>query len=130
LNVLRNQKPILGACEHDPLSLCQTQYSDTDYLLHEPPPPATSVVDGAIELFARLLPLQGLTATIKIIMQLRESVRLPKLEKNAGRKSAVFMFLIFHPFQLHQAQTIKNNIFPCVDVSIYIILEIDMVQYP
>ena len=81
----------MGACEHDPLSLCQTQFSDTEYQLIEPPPPATSVVDTAIELFARLLPLQGLTASIKIITQLVESVKSPKLEKNAGRKAAVFI---------------------------------------
>jgi hypothetical protein len=72
-------------------SLCQTELSDTEYQLHESPPPANSVVDTAIELFARHLPLQGLTATIKIITQLLESVRSPKLEKNAGRKSTVFI---------------------------------------
>ena len=54
-------------------SLCQTKHSDTDYQLYEPPPPVTLVVDTVIELFARLLPLQGLTATIKIIMQILES---------------------------------------------------------
>ena len=81
----------MGACEHDPLSLCQTQFSNTEYQLNEPPPPATSVVDTAIELFARLLPLQGLMASIKIITQLVESVKSPKLEKNAGRKAAVFI---------------------------------------
>lgn len=37
------------------------------------------------------MPLQGLTASIKIITQLVESVRSPKLEKNAGRKAAVFI---------------------------------------
>ena len=81
----------MGACEHDPLSLCQAQFSDTEYQLNEPPPPATSVVDTAIELFARLLPLQDLTASIKIITQLVEFVRSPKLEKNVGRKAAVFI---------------------------------------
>ncbi|KAF8148271.1 clathrin-coated vesicle protein [Crassisporium funariophilum] len=86
-----NRKPILGACEHDPLSLCQAKFSDTEYQLTEPPPPATSVVDTAIELFSRLLPLQDLPSTIKVINQLLESVRSPKLERNTGRKSAVFI---------------------------------------
>ncbi|KAF8904140.1 clathrin-coated vesicle protein [Gymnopilus junonius] len=65
-----NRKPILGACEHDPLSLIQAKFSDTEYQLIEPPPAATSV---------------------KIIAQVLESVRSPKLEKNAGRKAAVFV---------------------------------------
>jgi HEAT repeat-containing protein 5 len=72
-------------------SQCQTQHSDMDYQLHEPPPPATLVVDTVIELFARLLPLQGLTSTTEIIKQILESVRSPMLEKNAGRRSAVFI---------------------------------------
>ncbi|KAG6888099.1 hypothetical protein C0995_010705, partial [Termitomyces sp. Mi166 len=83
------RKPILGACEHDPLSLCQAKVSNSEYKLLEPPPPATSVVDTAIDLFARLLPLQDLTSTTRIITQLLESVRSPKLEKNSGRKAAV-----------------------------------------
>ncbi|KDR82328.1 hypothetical protein GALMADRAFT_237575 [Galerina marginata CBS 339.88] len=86
-----NRKPILGACEHDPLSLVQVKFSDTEYQLIEPPPPATSVVDTAIELFSKLLPLQDLTSTQKVISQLLESVRSPKLEKNAGRKAAVLV---------------------------------------
>jgi len=89
--VLQLRKPILDACEHDPLSLCQAKFSDSEYQLFEPPPPATAVVDTAIELFARLLPLQDLTSTVKVITQLVESVRSPKLEKNTGRKAAVFV---------------------------------------
>ncbi|KAJ7637580.1 clathrin-coated vesicle protein [Mycena polygramma] len=88
-NLLR--KPVLGACEHDPLSLCQAQLSDAEYHLEEPPPATTSVVDTAIELFAQLLPLQDLTSTVKILTVLLESVRSPKFEKNAGRKAAVFI---------------------------------------
>ncbi|KAJ6526020.1 clathrin-coated vesicle protein [Mycena capillaripes] len=85
------RKPVLGACEHDPLSLCQARISNAEYHLEEPPPSTTSVVDTAIELFAQLLPLQDLTSTIKILTLLLESVRSPKLEKNAGRKAAVFI---------------------------------------
>jgi hypothetical protein len=82
---------VLGACEHDPLSLCQAYISQADSQLREPPPAATSVVDAAIELFAQLLPLQDLACTTRTITQLLESVRSPKLEKNSGRKSAVLI---------------------------------------
>ncbi|KAJ7205156.1 clathrin-coated vesicle protein [Mycena haematopus] len=88
-NLLR--KPVLGACEHDPLSLCQARLSNAEYHLEEPPPANTSVVDTAIELFAQLLPLQDLTSTVKILTLLLESVRSPKLEKNTGRKVAIFI---------------------------------------
>lgn len=83
------RKPVLGACEHDPLSLCQARIINTEYQLLEPPPPATSVVDTAIDLFAQLLPLQDLITTTRIITQLLDSVRSQKLEKNSGRKAAV-----------------------------------------
>ncbi|TFK60204.1 clathrin-coated vesicle protein [Pluteus cervinus] len=81
--------PILLGCENDPLSLCQWHTANKDVPITESPPPATAVVDCAIDLFARLLPLQDLSSTSKIITQLLESVRSPKLEKNAGRKAAV-----------------------------------------
>lgn len=50
----------------------------------EPPPPATSVVDSAINLFADLLPLQDLSSVTRTVTQLLESVWSPKLEKNVG----------------------------------------------
>lgn len=83
------RKPVLGSCEHDPLFLCPDRTSATDYRLLESPPPATSVVDAAIDLFAQLLPLQDLASTSRIVSQLVDSVRSAKLEKNTGRKSAV-----------------------------------------
>lgn len=83
------RKPVLGACEHDPLALCPDRVVGGEYRIIEAPPPGTSVVDAAIELFSQLLPLQDLTSTSKIVSQLIDSVRSPKLEKNTGRKSAV-----------------------------------------
>ncbi|KAF8889054.1 clathrin-coated vesicle protein [Infundibulicybe gibba] len=88
-NLLR--KPIIGACEHDPLSLFRANLSDAGYQLYEPPPPVSAVVDAAIDLFAQLLPLQDVASTTRIITQLLEFVKSPKLEKNAGRKAAVFI---------------------------------------
>jgi hypothetical protein len=49
------------------------------------------VIDTAIELFSKLLPLQSVHSTVKVITQLVDSVRAPKLERNAGRKAAVFV---------------------------------------
>ncbi|THU92726.1 clathrin-coated vesicle protein [Dendrothele bispora CBS 962.96] len=83
------RKPVLGGCEHDPLSLCQAQIATAEYRLVEQPPAFTSVVDSAIELFSLLLPLQDLSSTARTINQLLESVRSPKMEKNVGRKAAV-----------------------------------------
>ncbi|KAJ4473613.1 clathrin-coated vesicle protein [Lentinula aciculospora] len=88
-NLLR--KPVLAGCEHDPLSLCQIDVSKTEYRMVEPPPPATAVVDSAINLFADLLPLQDLTSIIRTTTQLLDSVRSPKLDKNIGRKAAVLV---------------------------------------
>jgi HEAT repeat-containing protein 5 len=87
---LQLRRPVLGASEHDPLSLCQIQEdSANEYHLIEHPAPGTAVVDSAIELFAQLLPLQDVASTLKIITQLLESVRSPKLERNVGRRAAV-----------------------------------------
>lgn len=62
-----------------------------EYQLVESPPPVTSVIDTAIELFSRLLPLQDLSSAVKYIQQVLEFVKSPKLDKNNGRKSAVFI---------------------------------------
>jgi hypothetical protein len=82
---------VFGACEHDPLSLCEIQISQTESKWLEPPPAATSVVDAAINLFAQLVPLQDIPSTTRALTQLLESVRSPKLEKNSGRKAAVLV---------------------------------------
>lgn len=95
LLVTQLRSPILRGYENDPLCLCRATRSsnsgnrDILSLATETPPPATAVVDTSIDLFARLLPLQDLYATIKIIQQLLEAVKSPKLEKNTGRKAVV-----------------------------------------
>ncbi|KAG7093998.1 hypothetical protein E1B28_007627 [Marasmius oreades] len=85
------RRPVLGSCEHDPLSLCQVRDSSTGFQLVELPPPATAVVDASIELFAQLLPLQDLTSSSRALTQLLESVRSPKFDKNVGRKAAALV---------------------------------------
>ena len=61
----------------------------------EPSPAATSVVDAAIELFSHLLLLQDSQSAAKTVGLLIESVRSPKLERNVGRKAAVFVNAVF-----------------------------------
>ena len=61
----------------------------------EPSPVATSVVDAAIELFSHLLLLQDPQSAAKTISLLIESVRALKLERNVGRKAAVFVNEVF-----------------------------------
>ncbi|KIK24912.1 hypothetical protein PISMIDRAFT_97684, partial [Pisolithus microcarpus 441] len=89
LTTLLLHKPVLGAREHDTLSLCLPGASGSDSLWFDPPPPPTAVVNAAIELFARLLPSQDLTTTTRLVTQLTELVKSPKLDRNAGRKAAV-----------------------------------------
>ncbi|KAF8916460.1 clathrin-coated vesicle protein [Mucidula mucida] len=67
-----HRKPIFGAYEHDTLTLCQTRVPENERQF-EPPPPATALVDTAIDLFQ----------TITLLL---ESVRSAKLERNTGRK--------------------------------------------
>jgi HEAT repeat-containing protein 5 len=81
--------PVLTSYEHDSLGLYQTR-SQLEYI-SETPPPATGVVDAAIQLFAHILPLQDTAACVRAVTQLVDSVKSPKLERNAGRKAAVFV---------------------------------------
>ncbi|KAF9499159.1 clathrin-coated vesicle protein [Pleurotus eryngii] len=83
------RRPILGACEHDPLSVCQSTLINTEHYIPEPASPSTAVVDAAITLFSQLLPLQDSSSSAKIIGSMMESTRSNKFEKNLGRKAAV-----------------------------------------
>ncbi|KAG2366768.1 armadillo-type protein [Suillus spraguei] len=85
------RKPILGACEHDTLSLSMINPSEEESRSFNAPPPVSSVCDAAIELFSQLLPAQDLSTTLRTISHLIESNRSPKLDKNAGRRAAVML---------------------------------------
>ncbi|KAI5983848.1 armadillo-type protein [Pisolithus albus] len=89
LTTLLLRKPVLGAREHDTLSLCLPGAPGSDSLWFDPPPSPTAVVNAAIELFARLLASQDLAITTRLVTQLTELVKSPKLDRNAGRKAAV-----------------------------------------
>ena len=49
------------------------------------------MTDAAIELFAALLPIQDSQSSARVIAQVIESAKSPKLERNTGRKAAVFV---------------------------------------
>ncbi|EED81460.1 predicted protein, partial [Postia placenta Mad-698-R] len=85
------QKPIIRSCSHDPLFLCQRSAPDAGSQWPEPPPPATASVNAAIELFAQLLPVQDISIATRTLSQLIEYTTSSKLEKNAGRKAAVYV---------------------------------------
>ncbi|EJD52751.1 ARM repeat-containing protein [Auricularia subglabra TFB-10046 SS5] len=81
--------PVLGSFEHDTSVLWRSFKLGTTW--PDPAPPATAVIDGAIELFSQLLPLQDPGLCSKTIAQLIDGCRSPKLERNVGRKTAVFV---------------------------------------
>lgn len=72
--------------EHDTLQLCKG--ISTDISSNVPPAATTGAVDAAIELFALLLPVQDLSTLENLVTRVIEAVRSPRLERNAGRKSA------------------------------------------
>jgi HEAT repeat-containing protein 5 len=82
------RQPILGSNEHDWLCL----FSPSDLKSSSPPlppPPATGLVDAAVELFALYFPLQDLATQTSIAHQMTNFVHSNKLEKNLGRKVAI-----------------------------------------
>ncbi|KAI0277285.1 clathrin-coated vesicle protein [Russula aff. rugulosa BPL654] len=81
--------PILQSAEHDPLWICQSRDLTTESFWPEFPPPLTQVVDAALALFARLLPLQDSASAGRLITFMIDSVKSPKYDKNIGRKAAV-----------------------------------------
>jgi HEAT repeat-containing protein 5 len=84
------RRPVLGTCEHDALSVCNTGLV-RERPVPEAPPAATSVVDSAIRLFAELFVVQDVPSASRVVTEVLESVRSAKLDKNAGRKAAVLM---------------------------------------
>ncbi|KAI5476389.1 Armadillo-type fold domain containing protein [Pseudohyphozyma bogoriensis] len=81
---------ILGAAEHDPLVLSERHHTDSSaFELPSPPPPASGLVDAAIELFALYFPLQESNNQAALLQQISNNVRSSKMEKNPGRRMAV-----------------------------------------
>lgn len=84
-------RPVLGAAEHDPLVLYARNRNPaaTTSELPLPPPPATGMVDAALQLFAALLPYQDSTTQVSSLETLLSYCRSSKLEKNPGRRMAI-----------------------------------------
>lgn len=83
------QQPVMGAIEHDPLT-SSTVHMDMEEA-YSTPPPATGVVDAAIELFALVLPSQSFHVHTKLLDQLVTYIQSPKVERNPGRKMAILV---------------------------------------
>lgn len=83
------QLPIIGSLEHDTLQLCKGITPDSVTIA--PPAAPTGVVDAALELFSLLLPVQDLGTIERYVSRVIDSVKSPKLERNAGRKSAAVL---------------------------------------
>ncbi|KAM0751074.1 ARM repeat-containing protein [Meredithblackwellia eburnea MCA 4105] len=82
---------VLGAAEHDPLVLSARHHTQSVIFdeLPTPPPPASGLVDAAIELFALYLPLQESSNQAALLQQITNNSRSGRLEKNPGRRMAI-----------------------------------------
>lgn len=78
--------PVLGAIEHDSVALYLSNTgTDNDSLA----PPATAVVDSAIDLFTVLLPMQPPKVQESILEQIATFLASKSLERDPGRKAAM-----------------------------------------
>ncbi|KAF8477112.1 armadillo-type protein [Kalaharituber pfeilii] len=80
--------PVLGSLEHDSVALYITDNSPTTND-PTPAPPATAVVNSAIDLFTLLLPLQPPKVQESIIEQLASFLASKSLDRDPGRKAAI-----------------------------------------
>lgn len=80
--------PIHGALEHDSVSL---HIAWTDSGLDLPDPPATEVINSAINLFAIALPLQGSMVQEGALGQLANFLSSKTLRRDPGRRAAVII---------------------------------------
>ncbi|KAK9449409.1 armadillo-type protein [Limtongia smithiae] len=84
-------EPVLGAVEHDYLSLFQQVETESGIVPWQtlPKSPQTAVVDYAIELFALLLPLQTDRIQRSILEQVASYMTASGMQRDLGRKAAV-----------------------------------------
>lgn len=88
IDTLINQ-PVMGAIEHDVLT-CSSVNIEVEEAARVPPP-ATGVVDAAIDTFKLLLPTQSLQTHAKVLNQLVSFIQSPKTERNPGRRMAILV---------------------------------------
>lgn len=80
--------PICGAREHDSISLYIRAANDADEL---PDPPATEVVNAALQLFATCLPLQTPKIQESILEQMTSFLSANSLQRDINRKTAMMV---------------------------------------
>lgn len=78
--------PVCNAREHDSISLYIGKDTDNDEL---PDPPATEVVNAALNLFAILLPLQTPKVQESILEQITSFMSANSLQRDPARKAAM-----------------------------------------
>ncbi|ORY03582.1 HEAT repeat protein-like protein [Clohesyomyces aquaticus] len=84
--------PICGAREHDSISLYIGSTNDFEDL---PDPPATEVVNAALQLFAIALPLQTPKIQESILEQLTSFLSASSLQRDSNRKAAMMVNIAF-----------------------------------
>ncbi|KAF2180230.1 hypothetical protein K469DRAFT_640024 [Zopfia rhizophila CBS 207.26] len=84
--------PICGAREHDSISLYISSSNNSTEL---PDPPATEVVNAALQLFAISLPLQTPKIQESILEQMTSFLSANSLQRDANRKAAMMVNIAF-----------------------------------
>ncbi|KAJ4369614.1 hypothetical protein N0V83_005376 [Neocucurbitaria cava] len=84
--------PICGAREHDSISLYIRSSNDTTEL---PDPPATEVVNAALQLFAICLPLQTARIQESILEQMTSFLSANSLQRDINRKTAMMVNIAY-----------------------------------
>src|SRR5690606_40854339 len=80
--------PVIGALEHDSVTLYLMETSETAQDLRQAPP-ATAVVNSAIALFTVLLPMQQPKVQESILEQIATFLASNTLQRNPGQKAAM-----------------------------------------
>lgn len=86
INIEKISRPACGAREHDSISLYRHSSLHDERL---PDPPATEVVNAAIQLFAIALPLHTARIQESIIEQLTSFLEDGSLQRDPARRAAI-----------------------------------------
>ncbi|KAF1364018.1 ARM repeat-containing protein [Lizonia empirigonia] len=84
--------PICGAREHDSISLYNNPSQDSTEL---PDPPATEVVNSALQLFAIFLPLQTPKVQESILEQMTSFLSAGSLQRDINRRTAMMVNIAY-----------------------------------
>jgi hypothetical protein len=84
--------PICGAREHDSISLYNNASHDSTEL---PDPPATEVVNSALQLFAICLPLQAPKVQESILEQMTSFLSASSLQRDVNRRTAMMVNIAY-----------------------------------